>query len=170
LKGYKAALEPEATWESLQAGVQAAEDAEVDELQSDGEEKVVNKGRTAAAVAKKRKRDSEPVEKAAKASRPKKEPAEKKKPAVRKSKSKQTVESEDEAENVKPAPKKPKTEGKRHVASAKLRNANHSTDSSSDNVKQWRHTLQKAFLSKDKPINADVRACSPLFDRVLTVI
>jgi hypothetical protein len=30
------------------------------------------------------------------------------------------------------------------------------TDDSSEKVKGWRHKLQKSFLTKDKPITADV--------------
>jgi hypothetical protein len=32
-----------------------------------------------------------------------------------------------------------------------------STESSSDTVKGWRHKLQKAFLSKERPIRVEVR-------------
>jgi hypothetical protein len=104
LKGYKAALDPSACWDGLEAGIQEAEDAEVDQLESDGDVGTKPK-------AKKRKRESQAADKPVKA---KKEPVEKKKAAVRGSKankSKETVESEDEAAEDKPVTKKSKKDG-----------------------------------------------------------
>jgi len=132
LKGYKAALDPAAVWEKLEAGIQEAEEAEVDQLESEGEDGPKPK-------AKKRKRDNDAAEKPTK-SRAKKEPVEKKKaaPRAKSNKSKDTVESEDDAGDDKPAAKKTKT-----------------VDDSSEQVKSWRHKLQKCFLNKDKVIKPD---------------
>jgi hypothetical protein len=155
LKGYKAALDPSACWDSLEAGAQEAEDAEVDQLESDAEESAKPK-------AKKRKRETEAAEKPAKASRAKKEPAEKKKAVVRSKagKSKETVESEDEAADEKPATKKAKKDEGEHICCflcSQMTDQRIPVDASSETVKGWRHKLQKSFLSKDKPINPDVR-------------
>jgi hypothetical protein len=78
-------------------------------------------------------------------------------------KSKETVESEDEAAEDKPANKKAKKDDGAYFrvvlpsyvlpCLTTLRPA----DSSSETVKTWRHRLQKAFLAKDKAIRPEVR-------------
>lgn len=150
MKGYKAALDPAAVWEKLEAGIQEAEEAEVDQLESEGEDGPKPK-------AKKRKRDTDAAEKPTK-SRAKKEPVEKKKaaPRAKSNKSKDTVESEDDAGDDKPAAKKTKVDGKRSYLWYDAGDSFLRTDSS-EQVKSWRHKLQKCFLNKDKVIKPDVR-------------
>ncbi|RDB16277.1 PWWP domain-containing protein2 [Hypsizygus marmoreus] len=185
LAGYRVALDP-TTWEEERANLsqeayQAEEEAnaEVDELQSDDADSTKKQAKS-----KKRKRDSDvaPPAKTRKAVKPKKEPSEapkKKGPAKGKKnggKSKTLVESEDEGEaeaeaededagpskKASPPPaKRAKREKEDEGDDAKLQD-----DPEALKVREWRHRLQKAFLGKTVPEEADMPTLDALFSTV----
>ncbi|KAF8955661.1 hypothetical protein BDZ97DRAFT_1764643, partial [Flammula alnicola] len=174
-EGYKIALDPQ-PWmtnraEIAQAAQEAEENAQVDQLESepDGEEEGGSTKKVKALTSKKRKRESEiePAKVAKKTPKAKKGSAE---PAKRKSsstgpktkkngaKSKTLVESEDEGE-----PAEAEDEGEDEGLSKKTspppaKKAKRDKDDDGDDskgsgdpqslkVRDWRHRLQKTFLS-----------------------
>ncbi|KII92944.1 hypothetical protein PLICRDRAFT_37754 [Plicaturopsis crispa FD-325 SS-3] len=190
LEGYKIALDP-ATWEEkIQAnGFEAAEEeanAEVDQLDSedendDGEKKTKSKKR-------KRESDAAPAAKSKSKPKAKKDSAE---PASRKkstgaskskkngTKSKAVVESEDEGDQAEPegededaGPSKkasppPPKKSKRDKDGDEEVDPAVASDPEAIKVRDWRHKLQKAFLSnKGIPKEEDMTLANELFTTV----
>ncbi|GLB44947.1 putative PWWP domain containing protein [Lyophyllum shimeji] len=185
LQGYRTALDPTA-WEASRVARVAAlaadedaeaeaevDDAEVDELDTDDEDK--KKAAAAAAKSRKRKRESDaaaapktrktPKEKKAAEGKEKKKTAAATKP--RKSgapKSRAMVESEDEhgAEEDAEGEDAGDKEKEEDPEDAKMQ-----ADPEAVKVREWRHRLQKAFLSnKTTPEDADMPALDALFSTV----
>lgn len=186
LQGYRIALDPtkwEAEREALRA--EAAEEeanAEIDQLESDGEEEADDMEEKKA-KSKKRKRDSDAAPAKPKAKpKPKKEstePTPKKRAGSAKAKkngikSKAMVESEDEggadaddAGPSKQASPPPTKKAKREKDGEDEVDAALSGDPEAQKVRDWRHKLQKAFLNpKAVPKDEDM----PPFDVIFTTV
>ncbi|PSS38004.1 hypothetical protein PHLCEN_2v144 [Hermanssonia centrifuga] len=186
LQGYKIALDPK-KWEEDREAAQAEEaeaeaNAEVDQLESDAEEEAEDE-EDKKPKTKKRKRESEVAPTKTKAkTKVKKEPAEPKKKAPPASKgkkngikSKAMIESEDEgaaeaeeeedagpSKKASPPPaKKQKRDKEEDEADPAL-----AADPEANKVRDWRHKLQKAFLSKSLPKDEDMPALDTLFTTV----
>ncbi|EIW83102.1 hypothetical protein CONPUDRAFT_89090 [Coniophora puteana RWD-64-598 SS2] len=172
LNGYRIALNPE-KWEEEKSNAEmaAAEqegNAEVDQLDSEEEDDDAPK------KVKKRKRDSE----AASSVKSTKVKPRKSAGSVKgkKSKSKDMVESEDDGENdaaeeedAPPSKKKaappPSKKAKKDKDGDEVDPALEK-DPEARKVREWRHKLQKALLSKSPPSNDDMIALDQLFTTV----
>ncbi|KZT10579.1 uncharacterized protein LAESUDRAFT_338768 [Laetiporus sulphureus 93-53] len=188
LQGYHIALDP-VKWEEEREArrAEAAEEeanAEIDQLESDGEEEA-DDGEEKKSKARKRKRDTElatakskvkaKTKKASDELAPKKRAgsAKAKKNGV---KSKTMVESEDEAgaeaEDEDAGPSKqtsppPAKKVKREKEGEEEGDAALANDPEAQKVRDWRHKLQKAFLnSKSLPKDEDMPALNNLFTTV----
>lgn len=187
LKAYKIAMDP-STWEaSLSApDISTAEgdeevDEEIDELDEGGDDGDSEKG--AAKVGKKRKRESETKPRKKKDAGAKGPIADKKTPAKKKlnkkngMRSKETIESEDDGGEADAATDEggehAKTDSSKKSAppSKKLKKEKPEDDLSPQDpenikVKEWRHKLQRGFLSKTIPKEEEM----PEFDALFTTI
>ncbi|EKM54777.1 uncharacterized protein PHACADRAFT_258859 [Phanerochaete carnosa HHB-10118-sp] len=188
LQGYKIALDPK-KWEEEREALQAeaAEEeanAEVDQLEeSEADEGAEDEDDEKKPKTKKRKRESEVASAKNKSVKvkAKKEPAESKKKASTASKSKKNgvkskavVESEDEGADGEededagpskktsppPAKKQKRDKDDEDVDSALAK------DPEAVKVRDWRHKLQKAFLSKSAPKEEDMPGFDQLFRTV----
>ncbi|PPQ95931.1 hypothetical protein CVT26_016152 [Gymnopilus dilepis] len=178
-EGYRIALDPQ-PWmtnraEIQQAEIEAAENEQVDQLESENEG---DEDSEAKKKSKKRKREDDPTKPAKKAPKPKKgsaEPASKKKsasaagkPKKNGAKSKTMVESEDEGdaagaeddEDAGPSKKKASPPPAKKVKRDKDEDGDEvkSDDPQSLKVRDWRHRLQKTFLSNKAPPKPEAMA------------
>ncbi|GJE92844.1 hypothetical protein PsYK624_090020 [Phanerochaete sordida] len=187
LQGYKIALDPK-KWEeerdALQAEAAEAEaNAEVDQLEeSETGEGVEDDDEEKKPKNKKRKRDTETASAKSKSakSKAKKEPGESKKASTASKskkngvKSKALVESEDEAgeaeddEDAGPSKKTspPPTKKQKRDKEEEELDSVLAKDPEAVKVRDWRHKLQKAFLSKAVPKEEDMPGFDQLFRTV----
>jgi len=164
LQGYRIALDPSKWEQEIQAATQLAVEeeanAEIDELESEREDEESGKSKS-----KKRKRISDAGSKAKKVSTKTKRNG---------TKSKAMVESEDEGEGGEgeaedardkkaspPPTKKAKRDKEEEIDDAKLSN-----DPEAVRVRDWRHKLQKSFLSAKGLPKDEMPALDSLFTSV----
>ncbi|KDR67039.1 hypothetical protein GALMADRAFT_216707 [Galerina marginata CBS 339.88] len=191
-EGYRIALDPQ-PWmtnrtQLVQAAQLAEEDAQVDQLESEKEEDEEDSSKKAKTTSKKRKRESaEPTKAPKKAPKPKKssaEPTKKKaastagRPKKNGAKSKAMVESEDEGdaaeaeeedEDAGPSKRKPSPPAAKKLKRDKDDDGDDakSDDPQSIKVRDWRHKLQKTFLSNKALPKAEAM---PEIDQLFTTV
>ncbi|CDO75693.1 hypothetical protein BN946_scf184585.g6 [Trametes cinnabarina] len=186
MKGYRIALDPRKWEEERDAAMAEAQEeeanAEVDQLESDGEEVADDDDEDKKKKTRKRRRESDaaPAKTKTKTKKGSAEPAAKKRatsaPKGKKNgpKSKALVESEDDggaddgeregsgpSKRSSPPPAKKAKRDKDEDADSPL-----AQDPEALKVREWRHKLQKAFLNKALPKEEDMPALDQLFSTV----